>query len=77
MFFRLLFILLVAIVALMLSWNALRWRLASVRVKRHGLVLANATGSDIDLGVLKEIASSFSFPSIDTDAAAQFASMTH
>lgn len=76
MFFRLLFILLVAIVALMLSWNALRWRLASIRVKRHGLALANETGSDIDLGVLKEMSSSISFLSIDTDAA-DFASTAH
>ena len=68
MFFRLLFLLLAAIVVLMICWNALRWRLATVRVTRHGLALANETGREIDLGALKEMASSFSFPSVGTDA---------
>ena len=59
--FRLLCLLLMAIVMLMLSWNTLRGRLASVRMKRHGLALADETGHEIDLNALNEIASSLSF----------------
>ena len=62
-FFRLLFVLLIATGVLMVCWSTLRWRLATVRVTQRGLAVVNETGIEIDLEALKEVASRFLSPS--------------
>lgn len=76
MIFRMLFLLLVAIVILMFSWKTLRSRLASVRVLRHGLAHTDGTELDIDLGAMKEMASGFSSQLVGCDVTVHVASPT-
>jgi len=57
MFFRLLFLLLIAILVLAFCSNQLCRRRAALRVLQHGWALANESGREIELDVLKEIAS--------------------